>query len=145
MKVQRPEASAQVSVDCDIFLRVSSRAETRFPWARDIGVHRLAGGLVTSLLEELDYRTEAANTGAIASTMSNRPDIVVPHIYPNLSSGRVLVMERLHGTPLSDGESRSPASTATPAAASPTNFLRRCSTGSLSTACFTRTCTPATS
>ena len=105
VKVQRPEASAQVSVDCDIFLRVSSRAETRFPWARDIGVHRLAGGLVTSLLEELDYRTEAANTGAIASTMSNRPDIVVPHIYPNLSSGRVLVMERLHGTPLSDGES----------------------------------------
>lgn len=105
VKVQRPEASAQVSVDCDIFLRVSSRAETRFPWARDIGVHRLAGGLVTSLLEELDYRTEAANTGAIASTMSNRPDIVVPHIYPNLSSGRVLVMERLHGTPLSDGDS----------------------------------------
>ncbi|XGU21558.1 AarF/UbiB family protein [Rhodococcus sp. 3Y1] len=43
VKVQRPEASAQVSVDCDIFLRVSSRAETRFPWARDIGVHRLAG------------------------------------------------------------------------------------------------------
>lgn len=105
VKVQRPEASTQVSVDCDIFLRVSSRAETRFPWARDIGVHRLAGGLVTSLLEELDYRTEAANTGAIASTMSNRPDIVVPHIYPNLSSGRVLVMERLHGTPLSDGDS----------------------------------------
>ena len=105
VKVQRPEASAQVSVDCDIFLRVSALAETRFPWARDIGVHRLAGGLVTSLLEELDYRTEAANTGAIASTMSNRPDIVVPHIYPNLSSGRVLVMERLHGTPLSDGES----------------------------------------
>ncbi|ERB50281.1 hypothetical protein N806_03620 [Rhodococcus sp. P27] len=105
VKVQRPEASAQVSVDCDIFLRVSALAETRFPWARDIGVHRLAGGLVTSLLEELDYRTEAANTGAIASTMSNRPDIVVPHIYPNLSSGRVLVMERLHGTPLSDGDS----------------------------------------
>ena len=104
VKVQRPEASAQVSVDCDIFLRVSALAETRFPWARDIGVHRLAGGLVTSLLEELDYRTESANTGAISSTMSNRPDIVVPHIYPNLSSGRVLVMERLHGTPLSDGE-----------------------------------------
>ena len=104
VKVQRPEAGTQVSVDCDIFLRVSSLAETRFPWAHDIGVHRLAGGLVTSLLEELDYRTEAANTGAIASTMSNRPDIVVPHIYPNLSSGRVLVMERLRGAPLSDGE-----------------------------------------
>lgn len=104
VKVQRPEAGTQVSVDCDIFLRVSSLAETRFPWAHDIGVQRLAGGLVTSLLEELDYRTEAANTGAIASTMSNRPDIVVPHIYPNLSSGRVLVMERLRGAPLSDGE-----------------------------------------
>ncbi|MER5837897.1 AarF/ABC1/UbiB kinase family protein [Streptomyces sp. NPDC002130] len=104
VKVQRPEAGTQVSVDCDIFLRVSSLAETRFPWAHDIGVHRLAGGLVTSLLEELDYRTEAANTGAIASTMSNRPDIVVPHIYPSLSSGRVLVMERLRGAPLSDGE-----------------------------------------
>ena len=104
VKVQRPEASAQVSVDCDIFLRVSSLAETRFPWARDIGVHRLAGGLVTSLLEELDYRTEAANTATIAATMASRPDIVVPHIYPELSSGRVVVMERLHGTPLSDGE-----------------------------------------
>ncbi|MCD2109458.1 AarF/UbiB family protein, partial [Rhodococcus erythropolis] len=33
VKVQRPEASAQVSVDCDIFLHVSSLAETRFPWA----------------------------------------------------------------------------------------------------------------
>ncbi|MDZ7916760.1 MAG: AarF/UbiB family protein [Rhodococcus sp. (in: high G+C Gram-positive bacteria)] len=104
VKVQRPEASAQVSVDCDIFLRVSSLAETRFPWAHDIGVHRLAGGLVTSLLEELDYRTEAANTATIAATMVSRSDIVVPHIYPELSSGRVVVMERLHGTPLSDGE-----------------------------------------
>ncbi|MGC5028242.1 ABC1 kinase family protein [Tsukamurella sp. DT100] len=103
VKVQRPEAREQVTVDCDILLRFARTAEQRLAWARDVGVSRLAQGLVASLREELDYRTEAANTAALAATVADRDDVVVPRIDRDLSTSRLLVMERLPGVPLSGG------------------------------------------
>lgn len=104
LKVQRPGAKAQVDVDCDILLRFAATAEARFPWARDLAAGRLAEGLVASLRQELDYRIEAANTAAVAGALRSRQGVVVPAVDTELSTGRLLVMERLDGTPLSAGE-----------------------------------------
>ncbi|MBM0125846.1 ABC1 kinase family protein [Pimelobacter simplex] len=104
VKVQRSRARRQVEVDTDILVRLARTAEQRWPWARDMGVSRLAAGLAQSLREELDYRIEAGNTAAGAAALRDRPDIVVPAVDAALSSRRVLVMDRLHGVPLSAGE-----------------------------------------
>ncbi|MCR1781118.1 phosphotransferase [Nocardioides carbamazepini] len=104
VKVQRSKARRQVEVDTDILVRLARTAEQRWPWARDMTVSRLAAGLAQSLREELDYRIEAGNTASGAAALRERTDIVVPAVDTTLSTRRVLVMDRLHGVPLSAGE-----------------------------------------
>lgn len=97
VKVQRPRARAQVDADLDILRRLAVRLERQTLWGRQIGAVALADGFADSLHEELDYRVEVANMRSIAATSS----LVVPRAYPELSSERVIVMERLTGKPLS--------------------------------------------
>lgn len=104
VKVQRSKARRQVEVDTEILLRLARTAEQRWPWARDMTVSRLAAGLAQSLREELDYRIEAERTASGAAALRGRDDIVVPAVDLGLSTRRVLVMERLHGVPLSAGD-----------------------------------------
>lgn len=103
VKVQRSGARAQVEVDTDILQRLAGTAEARFAWAREMGLGHLAAGLAQSLREELDYRVEARRTAAGAAALAGRPDVVVPRVHEDLSTRRVLVLDRLHGRPLSDG------------------------------------------
>lgn len=48
---------------------------------------------------ELDYRREAAYQARFADLYRGHPFIRVPEVYPELSSGRVLVQEYVHGKP----------------------------------------------
>ena len=60
----------------------------------------LADGLSAAIREELDYRIEAENIRTVGASVASRPDVGVPAIHQEVCSERVLVMERLHGTPI---------------------------------------------
>jgi predicted unusual protein kinase regulating ubiquinone biosynthesis (AarF/ABC1/UbiB family) len=47
--------------------------------------------------EELDYRVEAANQQEFATIYDGHPFIHVPSVHPELSTGRVLTMDYVHG------------------------------------------------
>jgi predicted unusual protein kinase regulating ubiquinone biosynthesis (AarF/ABC1/UbiB family) len=49
---------------------------------------------------ELDYRAERQRLEQFRSYVARWPDLVVPKAYPDVSTGRVLVMERLEGPTL---------------------------------------------
>ena len=102
VKVLRPGARAQVAVDSDILMRFTQILESRFEWARGMGVADLGKGLVKSLTEEMDYRREASNTQAVRRALAGHHDIVVPEIDTELSTRDVLVMTRLHGKSAAD-------------------------------------------
>ncbi|MBB1514904.1 AarF/ABC1/UbiB kinase family protein [Tessaracoccus sp. MC1679] len=97
VKVQRPRARRQVTADLDILLRLAHGLERRTVWARQIGAVGLAEGFAASLHEELDYRVEVANMRGVAASGT----LIVPQAFDELSSERVIVMERLSGDPLS--------------------------------------------
>jgi ubiquinone biosynthesis protein len=105
IKVLRPGLAGLVERDLDIIARLARRTETRAGWARAIGVVTLAEGFAIGLREEMDFRIEAANLAAAASAASSdasKPDtVVIPQAYHDLSTRRVLVMERLDGEALS--------------------------------------------
>ena len=122
LKVQRPDASAQVQADVDIVLRLADRAEVASPLAHDLRVAALARGFTTTLLEELDYRVERLNTEMIRAAVANvdhldggarsgQPGggpsaaegspIAVPRIHAAASGRRVLTMDLVEGKPLS--------------------------------------------
>ncbi|PRX98849.1 ABC1 kinase family protein [Allonocardiopsis opalescens] len=100
VKVQRPGIGPVVRRDLDIVRRLAGTLHRRTGWGPALGVLDLAEGFAEALLEELDFRTEAANMAAVAAAASGR--VRVPRVHDDLCTARVLVMERLDGTPLSD-------------------------------------------
>jgi ubiquinone biosynthesis protein len=97
VKVRRPDVPALAERDLDIIARLAHRLELRAAWARTLGVVKLADGFAAALREELDFRVELRNLESVSAT----DGVVIPRAYPDLSSGRVLVMQRLDGVAIS--------------------------------------------
>ena len=97
VKVRRPDIGGLVDRDLDIIRRLAHRLEQRTAWARTLGVVRLADGFATALREELDFRVEAQNLAAVCSS----DGVLIPKAFDDLSTRRVLVMERLDGVAIS--------------------------------------------
>jgi ubiquinone biosynthesis protein len=105
VKVQRPGIAAVVDRDLDILQRLARTLEGRTDWGRSLGVRELAGGFAEALREELDFTTERDNMRAVARAMNGSHRAVrVPAPRPELCTERVLVMERMTGTPLGAAE-----------------------------------------
>jgi ubiquinone biosynthesis protein len=102
VKVQRPGIAGLVARDLDIILRLASNAEERTSWGRKIQVTSLARGFATNLRQELDFRTEARNTKAVAEVLGADHALRVPAVYQTLSTQRVLVLQWLDGSRLRD-------------------------------------------
>jgi ubiquinone biosynthesis protein len=97
VKVQRPGIDESVRVDLSVLEELGHVVETRTSWGHEYRVDDLVGEFSARLREELDYRIEARNARAIASTMPSDARIRVPYVYDELSTSRVLVMEWLDG------------------------------------------------
>ncbi len=99
VKVQRTEAAEQASLDLEIMLGIVTSLERNAEWARKVGVKRLARGFADSVREELDYGIEIDNMLAIRSSL-DASEVRIPTVYQELSTPRLIVMERFFGLPI---------------------------------------------
>jgi ubiquinone biosynthesis protein len=90
-----------VTADLDIVIRLATWLQRRTDWGRRLGILALAKGFAASLDEELDYTVELSNHAAVDADLDPRDGVVVPHAYRELSTSRLIVMERMSGTPVS--------------------------------------------
>ena len=104
VKVQRPNLDATIKGDIVILKKVAKFAE-RFPqlnenadWA---GMLREFN---TTVHEEMDYRAEGLNAERFRESFKTWTNVHVPTIYWNASSSKVLTMEFIHGTKVTDLE-----------------------------------------
>jgi ubiquinone biosynthesis protein len=117
VKVQRPSIHERVERDLDILLRMARSLEARVAWARILGATALAEGFAANLREELDFRVEARNIGAVAASLTTQhsraaagtqvhmqtsDDVRIPRVFLQHSTSRVLVIERLDGVSARD-------------------------------------------
>ncbi|WP_432940715.1 ABC1 kinase family protein [Kribbella sp. CA-253562] len=102
VKVQRPGITALVQRDLDIVRRLARMLERNTDWGRSMGVRALAEGFADAMMEELDFTVEASNMATVAAgrAVAANADVVVPELYPRLSTHRVLTMQRLDGVGL---------------------------------------------
>ncbi|MFI2411808.1 ABC1 kinase family protein [Streptomyces sp. NPDC018947] len=116
VKVQRPGARQVVERDLDILFRIGEMLERSTTWGRTVGFRELVRGFADSLYEELDFRTEARNTAAVAANTAlagtdgreatgegdppAAPRVVLPRVHQELCTERVLVVEWLDGVTL---------------------------------------------
>lgn len=102
LKVQHAGIQELIETDLDIIEALAVLAEAHDP---DLALYRpvaIAGQMRRSLLAEVDFRLEAANLARFRENFAEEPDVAIPQPYPEHSSGRVLTMSLLDGTPLSD-------------------------------------------
>lgn len=101
VKVRRPGLEDDLDRDLAILDWVARTAERRSSAAARYGVRRVATEFADALRDELDFRIEAERLIEIADAVADYEAIVVPAPFVEHSTGGVLVMELLLGTPLS--------------------------------------------
>lgn len=104
VKVQRPNLEATIKGDLDILSKVANFAE-RFP---QLNENADWSGMLRefnqTIHEEMDYAAEGQNAERFRQNFQRWDNIHVPHIYWNATTSKVLTMEFIHGTKVTDLE-----------------------------------------
>lgn len=104
VKVQRPMLAEKIRFDLDLLRRVGSwldRYPKLFPGAEWMGAIDEFDRVIH---EEMDYRRELANANEFRQNFRDWRSIHVPLVFDELSSERLLVMEFVSGTKMTDLE-----------------------------------------
>ena len=109
VKVQRPALDKQVKADLGVTRVVSTYAERRSSYAREIGLKSMLEEFGSTLLDELDYYGEAYNMQRLAENLADIPGVHIPTIERSLSTRRVLTQEFISGVKISDVEAMTAA------------------------------------
>ncbi len=102
IKVQRPEIAKIIETDVSLLAFLATLAEKYIPELRVIGPKTIVDEFFRTLSYELNFYVEANNMAKISENLSSFPDIVIPKVYKNLSTGKVLTLEKLDGIRLNN-------------------------------------------
>jgi len=102
VKVIRPGLERIVERDLDLLLTGARWLQKLAPETRRFHPAQVVTDYRHILLGELDLGQEAANSAQFRRNFEDSPLLYVPEIHWNLSTSRVLTMERVYGIPVSD-------------------------------------------
>jgi predicted unusual protein kinase regulating ubiquinone biosynthesis (AarF/ABC1/UbiB family) len=102
VKVQRPDVRARVAADLDALEELAALVDGH----TDVGARWEFAPMVAefrrSLMRELDYREEAENLLVLAENVASFARLVVPRPVEGMTTSRVLTMEYLPGSKITD-------------------------------------------
>jgi ubiquinone biosynthesis protein len=102
VKVRRPGVVEQVEEDLTILQHLAAAASRRWPAAEYYDVVGLAAEFAETLSAELDYLREARNAERIAANCVGDATVHIPRIYREVTTARVLTLERIDGIKVDD-------------------------------------------
>jgi len=102
IKVQRPRIDEIVGIDLRAVEWAVRVIRNYGPIKRRADLLALFEEFKRVLIEELDYIQEARNALIIRANFADVPGVYIPEPYPDISSRRVLIMERISGIKISD-------------------------------------------
>lgn len=100
VKILRPNIETIIKDDLQLFKYVAATVNFVKPDLKGFNLKGIIEELENSILQELDLRLEAANADLFRESMIDFDYVKIPKIYHALSSSKVLVMERMYGTPI---------------------------------------------
>ncbi len=101
VKVQRPEAPGRVEADLEIMRDFAAFLDRRFGRRIFVDVRGLVAEFDGVIRRELDYTAEAGNARRFAINFADTP-VVIPEIYLERSTPKVLTMQYIEGTRFHD-------------------------------------------
>jgi ubiquinone biosynthesis protein len=102
VKVQRPAAARQIEADLGLLYQAAKLLKERVRALEFIDPQELVDEFARSIRLELDYSHEARNADAFHRNFARESEVVVPRVIRSYSTGRVLTLEYLHGTKVSE-------------------------------------------
>jgi len=97
LKVQRPGIRKIIKADLELMAQIAVDLEKYVPELRPYRPSNIINELTNALEGELDYLREAANTEKIRENFINDDGLVLPSVYWDLTSQKVLALEYLRG------------------------------------------------
>ncbi|HEY6280629.1 MAG TPA: ubiquinone biosynthesis regulatory protein kinase UbiB [Burkholderiales bacterium] len=101
VKILRPGIAAAIAKDLALLDIGATLIETLWADGKRLKPHQVVAEFEKHLYHELDLMHEAANASQLRRNFENSPLLQVPEVYWDYCSTEVMVMQRMHGTPIS--------------------------------------------
>jgi ubiquinone biosynthesis protein len=101
VKVLRPRVEEAIAKDVALLEAAAALAERLWSEARRLKPREVVAEFERHLEEELDLMREAANASQLRRNFRDSKLLIVPEVHWELCAQRVMVMERMRGTPVS--------------------------------------------
>jgi ubiquinone biosynthesis protein len=102
VKVLRPGMRAMIERDLEVLYALARLAQTYWSESRRLRPREIVAEYEKTILDELDLMREAANASQLKRNFLGSDLLYVPDIYWDYCRLDVMVMERIHGVPISD-------------------------------------------
>ena len=102
VKVVRPDIERVIRKDLALVATVASLLERISQEARRLRLTAVVADYERTIFDELNLLKEAANTATLRRNFAGSPLLYAPKVYWQLCAESVLVLERIHATPISD-------------------------------------------
>lgn len=102
VKVLRPKMRRIIEQDLSIMHTIAKWADRYWPEIRRLKPKEIVTEFEHTLIDELDLSREAANAAQLRRNFEHSQILYIPEIYWDYSRTNVMVLERIHGIPVSD-------------------------------------------
>lgn len=102
VKVQKPGIAAQVEEDLAILTQIARFAQRRAPLGEAYDLVALVDEFGWTLRSELDYLREGRNADQLRQHFANSPNVVIPVVYWEHTTSRVITLQRIEGMHIDD-------------------------------------------
>lgn len=104
VKVLRPDIEDRIHSDVGLLYELARLAEKFWPDAKRLRAMEVVSEFEKTILDELDLVREAANATKLRDNFIDSEALYVPEIHWQFTRKKVLVMERIYGTPVGEIE-----------------------------------------
>jgi ubiquinone biosynthesis protein len=102
VKARRPNVVGEMEQDFEILQNFAARASRHSKTAARYDVVGLADEFVHTLRAQLDYLPEARNAARFSANFADDPWVQIPRVLPDLTTSRVITLERIRGMKITD-------------------------------------------
>ena len=102
VKVLRPGMHAVIERDLEVLHALAELAQRYWSEGRRLRPRELVDEYQKTILDELDLMREAANASQLKRNFAGSELLYVPEVYWDYCRTEVMVLERIHGVPISD-------------------------------------------
>jgi ubiquinone biosynthesis protein len=102
VKVVRPGIERTIHRDVELLRTVANLAERYWKEGRRLRPREVVAEYEKTIFDELDLMREGANASQLRRNFENSPLLYIPEVHWPYTREHVLVMERIHGVPISE-------------------------------------------